>query len=243
MKKIIAFVLFVCFATGGVSSNASASTPTKRFPNCSSLNKTYPNGVARSRAAVKSTGAKVSRKVYDANKRLDRDKDGIVCEKANVAAAPGSFGSGTKIVGGGIPAGRYITTTASSCYWARLSGFGGTLDDIIANDNPSGSHVIVDILPSDKGFDSSRCGTWKPFVPTPPTTFGEGVFAIGSEMSAGTWTATFTTSCYWARLSGFGGTLDEIIANDNPTSSAVVTILPTDVGFESSRCGTWTKVG
>jgi hypothetical protein len=42
------------------------------------------------------------------------------------------------------------------------------------------------------------------------------------------------------RLSGFGGTFDEIIANDFGSGPRMVTISPTDVGFESSGCGPWT---
>lgn len=159
---------------------------------------------------------------------------------------PGSFTSGTKTIGAsGIAAGRYITTSASSCYWARLSGFGGTLDEIIANDNAPGSHVIVDISSSDLGFTSSRCGSWVPFSSaiTVASVISNGVWKVGSEMAAGTWSSPGSSSCYWARLSGFGGTLDEIIANDFSTSDAViVTVSSSDVGFTTTRCGTWTKI-
>ena len=157
---------------------------------------------------------------------------------------PGSFGAGKKAIGGsGITPGRYMTVTASSCYWERLRDFSGNLSGIIANDNSSGTHVIVDISGSDVGFNSSRCGTWFPYAAKSPTSISDGVWSIGDEMQVGTWSATFTTSCYWARLSGFGGTLEEILANDNETSSAIVQIQPGDVGFLTSRCGVWTKIG
>ena len=45
--------------------------------------------------------------------------------------------------------------------------------------------------------------------------------------------------CYWERLSGFGGP-DEIIANGNGEGYFTVTIAPTDAGFGSEDCGTWT---
>lgn len=73
--------------------------------------------------------------------------------------APPSFGDGTWIVGSDIPAGTYRTSGSDSCYWERLSGFGGTFAEIIANANPDGQ-VVVTILPTDKGFTSERCGTW-----------------------------------------------------------------------------------
>lgn len=48
--------------------------------------------------------------------------------------------------------------------------------------------------------------------------------------------------CYWERLSGFGGQLEDIIANGNPSGQAIVTIAPTDVAFKSQRCGTWEMI-
>ena len=62
-------------------SNAAA----KVFKNCSELNKVYPGGVALP-GAVNSGGAtkkepKYDKALYNANKKSDRDKDGIACEK------------------------------------------------------------------------------------------------------------------------------------------------------------------
>ena len=57
----------------------------KVFKNCSELNKVYPGGVALPNA-VNLGGAtnltpKYDKKLYEANKKSDRDKDGIACEK------------------------------------------------------------------------------------------------------------------------------------------------------------------
>ena len=72
-----------------------------------------------------------------------------------------SFGSGTHRVGEDIAPGTYrAANVGDSCYWERLSGFTGDVDDIIANDNAQGA-AIVTILPSDKGFTSRGCGTWE----------------------------------------------------------------------------------
>ena len=62
-------------------SQASAKT----FKNCTALNKVYPGGVALP-GAVNAGGAtkltpKFNKKLYEANKKSDRDKDGIACEK------------------------------------------------------------------------------------------------------------------------------------------------------------------
>ena len=58
-----------------------------------------------------------------------------------------------------IAPGRYRTTSLSSfCSWSRLSGFGGS--DIIDIDIPSGASAIVDIAPTDVGFETNGCGSW-----------------------------------------------------------------------------------
>jgi hypothetical protein len=55
------------------------------YKNCTAMNKVYPGGVARS-GAVNMGGATknqpmVDNSIYLSNRKLDRDKDGIACEK------------------------------------------------------------------------------------------------------------------------------------------------------------------
>jgi len=80
----------------------------------------------------------------------------------------------------------------------------------------------------------------------PGSSFGNGVYAVGADVQPGSYRTSGPEAgrlfCYWARLSGFGGSLDEIIANDNSGGPTVVTISPSDIGFESSGCGTWTRI-
>ena len=62
-----------------------AAHATKTYKNCSELNKVYKGGVALP-GAVNSGGAtryqpKFSKALYLANKKSDRDNDGIACEK------------------------------------------------------------------------------------------------------------------------------------------------------------------
>ena len=82
MKRLI----LIAICTGLVfSSMPSSQASTKVFKNCTELNKVYPGGVARP-GAVNMGGAtkltpKYDRKLYEANKKSDRDKDGIACEK------------------------------------------------------------------------------------------------------------------------------------------------------------------
>ena len=57
----------------------------KVFKNCTELNKIYPGGVAMP-GAINAGGTtkkepKYNKALYIANKKSDRDKDGIACEK------------------------------------------------------------------------------------------------------------------------------------------------------------------
>jgi hypothetical protein len=125
-----------------------------------------------------------------------------------------------------------------------LAGFGGSLRDIISNENTS-APAIVTISPYDKGFVSRRCGIWTQdlsAITVSATSFGDGTYIVGTDIQAGTYRTNGGKGCYFSRLKGFGQTLDDIIANDNTDSTAIVTISPTDRGFTSRRCGTWTKI-
>ena len=64
---------------------SQANAAAKKFKNCTELNKVYPGGVALP-GAVNSGGAikkepKYDKALYTANKKSDRDGDGISCEK------------------------------------------------------------------------------------------------------------------------------------------------------------------
>ncbi len=69
----------------GFFQNSTAQAATKIFKNCTELNKIYPGGVALPGAVNAGGQTKLSpkfdKKLYEANKKSDRDKDGIACEK------------------------------------------------------------------------------------------------------------------------------------------------------------------
>jgi len=244
MKKF--FVLVMVIATTSIFATGQAEASAKKYSSCAQLRKAFPRGVATSKAKVKKTKAAVSRNVYRSNRHLDTNNNGVACEKGEKKAKPaaGTFGEGTKRVGGaGIAPGRYVTTSTGSCYWARLSGFGGSFEEILTNDFNSGrNHLVVDILPSDAGFTSRGCGTWAPFLATGPKSITNGTWVVGDALLPGIWTSTPTESCYWARLSGFSGSFTEIITNEFTYESSIVEIASTDAGFKTNGCGTWTKI-
>ena len=73
------------------------------------------------------------------------------------------------------------------------------------------------------------------------TTFGDGQYVVGTDIAPGYYRGDGGQSCYWARLSGFSGTTDEILANGTPTAAVVLRILDTDAGFETQGCGEWSS--
>jgi hypothetical protein len=155
------------------------------------------------------------------------------------------FSDGTQQVGSDIQAGTYRTRKGSSgCYYARLSGFSGEFDEIIANDNADGPAVVA-IDPTDAGFQSRSCGTWTEdlsAITDSTTSFEDGNYIVGTDLEPGTYKSSGSRGCYYARLSGFHHTFDELIANEVTDAPAVVEIAPTDAGFQTKNCGTWSKI-
>lgn len=155
-----------------------------------------------------------------------------------------SFGDGTYQVGKDIQPGTYRTRVgSSSCYYERLSGFGGTVGEIIAN-NITGDPAIVTIAATDKGFQSQNCGTWTKDlsqITTSKTTFSNGMYIVGTDIAPGTYRNSGQSGCYYATLSGFGNTTDDIIANNIINTPTIVSIAASVKGFQSNNCGTWTR--
>lgn len=160
-------------------------------------------------------------------------------------AVAAGFGDGTWLVGTDIEPGLYRANDASFCYWARLSGLGGDLGDIIANEIGSGFSLVVEIMPSDRAFETSGCGEWAPLESASPSggeDFGDGTWVVGLDIEPGTYRALGGDSCYWVRLSGFSGELSDILANALPSGGTVVEIVATDTGFATSGCERWEPV-
>jgi Excalibur calcium-binding domain len=89
-RKALAFGA-IALRVGCVSFADAASTVIPlRWKNCTQVNKRYPHGVGRLRAVDKTSGEPVTnfkrstllyRTAMRYNRGLDRDKDGIACEK------------------------------------------------------------------------------------------------------------------------------------------------------------------
>lgn len=72
---------------------------------------------------------------------------------------------------------------------------------------------------------------------------GDGTYVVGTDIQPGTYRSVNNSECYWARLNDTSGSVDSIVANDNVTGQAVVTISSSDKAFESERCSQWIKIG
>lgn len=172
------------------------------------------------------------------------------CDAVEVDAFADVAGEGWMESGSVIPAGVYEVgldiqpgvhrfSAPDSCYWARLAGFTGGFEDLAANGNHSG-YFIVEVGPSDTGFeigcdaavvDSFEAAAGERLTPSSPS-IPAGVYEVGPDIQPGVYRLDSAAGCYWARLAGFRGGFDDIIANDTPGGSFIVSIEPSDAGFE-----------
>lgn len=159
------------------------------------------------------------------------------------APAP-AFGPGLHRVGrAGIRPGVYVTSS-DLCGWERR----GPTGELLAGDTGSGQ-VLVEVRPTDAAFSSSPgCGRWRVFDEAGDgravlPSFGPGTFAVGRQVAPGRWRSDGGDLCYWERLAGLGGGLDELVASAGVPGATEVVLAPTDVAFSSFGCGTWRPVG
>ncbi len=77
-------------------------------------------------------------------------------------------------------------------------------------------------------------------------TFRDGTYRVGQDINPGVYhfvhTDDRTGICYWKRLRGFSGSLDDIIENGLVDSPRYVEIKASDLAFMSDGCGMWTRI-
>lgn len=161
-------------------------------------------------------------------------------------------GDGDFRVGSDIKPGTYRTAGNSDgmCYWERARDAKGEMDSIIANDNVSGTSYVT-VKATDRLFKSHGCKDWEAVDAkakgTPATRMkGDGgMFRVGADIKPGTYRSTGNSdgTCYWERAKDAGHSLGSIIANNNVTGTAVVTISSSDGYFKTTGCQDWKKTG
>jgi hypothetical protein len=164
---------------------------------------------------------------------------------------PRSFaGNGAFVVNSQIQPAVYKGSVASGsgCYWERVTDFSGDLDSVIANvfeDGPF-APLYVEIKGGDAGFVTEDCARWveaKDSDAVSYLTIDDGQYRIGKDIEPGVYGAPGgADECYWERQSSFDGEFESVIANDFGGVDPIVEVSPSDVGFYTSGCGTWTKL-
>ncbi|MGC0331490.1 hypothetical protein RKD23_004480 [Streptomyces sp. SAI-170] len=177
----------------------------------------------------------------DTGKAADKDTD----------KAASIDGSGDYQVGSDIKPGTYRSTgnTDGMCYWERAKDASGELDSLLANDNVTGTGYVT-VKATDKLFTSSDCADWEAVDPNakggaPKTEMAGdgGMFKVGVDIAPGTYKSTGNTDdmCYWERTKDADHSIDSILANNNVSGTAVVTISASDAYFKTSGCKDWKK--
>ncbi|WP_327403483.1 hypothetical protein OG194_27560 [Streptomyces sp. NBC_01288] len=160
-------------------------------------------------------------------------------------------GNGDFRVGTDIKPGTYRTSgnTDGMCYWERAKDASGDTDSLLANDKVSGAGYVT-VKATDKIFKSSGCKDWEAAVdakvqgsPATKMAGDGGMFKVGVDIAPGTYRSTGNKDdlCYWERAKDAEHGLDSILANDNVTGTAVVTISAKDAYFKTTDCKNWTK--
>ncbi len=99
--------------------------------------------------------------------------------------------------------------------------------------------------PQDPGTAATADATEAAAPTGPVTAFADGTYEVGTgagQVPPGKYKATAEDLCIWSRLRNLSGD-DDVIATDLVKEGApvIVTILASDKGFKTERCGTWRK--
>lgn len=133
-----------------------------------------------------------------------------------------------------------------------LAGIGiGTAGSSSTTSSPSPSPVVVYVTVPAGGKPEPAAPTTaaKPPPPAPAAPAGitqDGTLVVGVDIKPGTYRATVPADsfgCYWARLRGTSGSLNDIIANGvgNAGEKMIVTVMPSDKALKVAGCGPWTR--
>ncbi len=233
----------ISVAASGWSPRASFSYQWKRngapIPGATKRTYVLQGADARNRITVAVTGRASG---YTATNRTSRSTAPVALPLPTITRA------GTYRVGAEIAPGTYFANATAGCYWERRSAAGSAVSGIIANDFQStDGRAVVTISARDRYFKTdAECGSWTRLVTGGggASRVGNGTHVVGTHIRPGLYRSTSASEgCYWARLSGFSGELDDIIENDFTYSAPnYVRIGSTTRGFISSDCGTWRRV-
>lgn len=136
--------------------------------------------------------------------------------------------------------------------------FGSVLIAMVGGDDTTKTTATNDVT-APAATDAPEPKTTEPDSPSPSptpqktepagpaTTFGDGQWLVGRDINAGTYRIAGPDdsglgSCYWERAKDASGELGSIIANDNPTGPADLTVNDGEY-VKSQGCQTWQLAG
>ena len=156
------------------------------------------------------------------------------------------FFDGSHLVNIDIAPGTYVTNSGDEdCNWFRTAPFGDRNPDNTGGYVSEG-HQTISLLPTDTGFYSQGCGTWRllselDLTSEPADTIGQGTFVVGTDIQPGAYVADANPGrlCRWFHLSGFAGRATDVTSSGNGLLRGITEISPNTRGFRSIDCGEW----
>ncbi|MGH3795996.1 MAG: hypothetical protein ACRDSP_14025 [Pseudonocardiaceae bacterium] len=109
--------------------------------------------------------------------------------------------------------------------------------------NDTGNIIGGDVLPAVAPPSTSTA------TPTGPADhFSDGTFEVLRDVQAGTYRTAGPRAggfpfCFWYRLNGLGGTLQEIIASGESEGPVTLTVRPSDKAVRTEYCDPWVRIG
>lgn len=166
-----------------------------------------------------------------AEESSDTSSEAVSSEIESVAPSEPSvpsYSAGMHKVGTDIPAGEYVITSYTQMYVEVASDSTGDFDSIIMNENISGRYYVS---VSDGQYLTFTSGTATPADQTSAYTpaggvYKEGMYKVGKDIPAGEYKVHPTEGMgYYEVDSGLGGgSLDNIVSNENFETDVYVTV-------------------
>ena len=156
------------------------------------------------------------------------------------------------VVGTQVPPGVYRTQSTGKCSFSRAAdanhAFTGAIDSasITIDTFLDAAHILVEVKEGDAFFiiRHDTCGSFESVnvadlavVQNP----GDGIWAVGPQMTPGTWEASGAEFCVWVRSNEVSGTVLDAPFIEQGTATQVT--VNAGEFFSSKNCGTWTRTG
>ena len=151
------------------------------------------------------------------------------------------FGDGYWRVGTDIAPGLYVSPGGTECQWQQLDKPIRGVASIISDGGGILPRIII--VPTEGTFVTLNCGEWQPVADVAELVdvFGDGIWIVGSEIQPGIYHSLGGELCHWKRLSGLEGKLEDVVQRHLTNAATTVEIVSSDVGFQTTGCGEWTR--